>query len=178
MLRTQLIRIEAPGGRYAVWGNHDWGGGAVRIYQEFMESCGFQVLKNEDLLLEEYQIQLMGYDDYLTGDVKPVEDAFSEGMFPLLVAHEPVTAELLAELPKGGLMLAGHTHGGQIGLPWIAQQILPPGSGDFVSGVYSLDEVAPDSFRLYVSSGIGTTRLPLRLLAPPEIVCIDLTKNS
>ena len=177
MLRTQLNSIEAPGGKYAVWGNHDWGGGAVRIYQEFMESCGFQVLKNETLILEKYQIQLLGYDDYLTGDLEQQTDAFSEEMFPLLVAHEPVTAHLLAKLPQGGLMLTGHTHGGQTGLPWIRKQILPPGSGNHVRGLYSLGE-EENAFRLYVSSGIGTTRLPLRLLAPPEIVCIDLKKNS
>lgn len=178
MLRIQLSCIEAPGGKYAVWGNHDWGGGAVRIYQEFMESCGFQVLKNEGLLLEAYQIQLMGYDDYLTGDMEQLLNDFQEDMFPLLVAHEPVTVDLLAELPKGGLMLAGHTHGGQIGVPWIAQRILPPGSGDFVSGLYSLDRAEPEFFRLYVSGGVGTTRLPMRLFAPPEIVCIDLQRDE
>ncbi|WP_270914609.1 hypothetical protein [Allofournierella sp. CML151] len=70
-------------------------------------------------------------------------------------------------------MLSGHTHGGQIGISWIARQILPPGSGGLVRGMYALDESA-ESARVYVSSGIGTTRLPLRLLSPPEIVCIDL----
>lgn len=41
LLREQLSGINAPDGKYTVWGNHDWGGGAARIYQEFMESCGF-----------------------------------------------------------------------------------------------------------------------------------------
>lgn len=173
LLRQQLSNIEAPGGKYAVWGNHDWGGGAARIYQEFMESCGFQVLKNESLHLEEYQLQLLGYDDYLTGDLEGQLPAFSEDVFPLLVAHEPYTAQLLSGIPERALMLSGHTHGGQVGIPWIARRILPPGSGGFVRGLYALDD-AEHSAQIYVSSGIGTTRLPLRLLSPPEIVCIDL----
>lgn len=110
LLREQLSGINAPDGKYAVWGNHDWGGGAARIYQEFMESCGFQVLKNESLLLEKYQIQILGYDDYLTGDLEGQLPYFAEGMFPLLVAHEPYTAELLFDLPEQVLMLSGHTH--------------------------------------------------------------------
>ncbi|WP_291245463.1 metallophosphoesterase [Fournierella sp.] len=173
LLRQQLSNIEAPGGKYAVWGNHDWGGGAARIYQKFMESCGFRVLKNESLLLEEYQLQLLGYDDYLTGELGGQLPAFAEGVFPLLVAHEPYTAQLLSGIPERALMLSGHTHGGQVGIPWIARRILPPGSGGFVRGLYALDD-AEHSAQIYVSSGIGTTRLPLRLLSPPEIVCIDL----
>lgn len=173
LLREQLNSIQAPGGKYAVWGNHDWGGGAARIYQEFLKSCGFQVLKNESLFLENYRIQLLGYDDYLTGDLEGQLPTFAEGVFPLLIAHEPYTAQLLSDLPERALMLSGHTHGGQIGIPWIARQILPPGSGGLVRGMYALDESA-ESARVYVSSGIGTTRLPLRLLSPPEIVCIDL----
>lgn len=173
LLRQQLSNIEATGGKYAVWGNHDWGGGAARIYQKFMESCGFRVLKNESLLLEEYQLQLLGYDDYLTGELEGQLPAFAEGVFPLLVAHEPYTAQLLSGIPERALMLSGHTHGGQVGIPWIARRILPPGSGGFVRGLYALDD-AEHSAQIYVSSGIGTTRLPLRLLSPPEIVCIDL----
>lgn len=173
LLRQQLNSIQAPGGKYAVWGNHDWGGGAARIYQEFMKSCGFQVLKNESLFLENYRIQLLGYDDYLTGDLEGQLPTFAEDAFPLLIAHEPYTAQLLSDLPERALMLSGHTHGGQIGIPWIARQILPPGSGGLVRGMYALDESA-ESARVYVSSGIGTTRLLLRLLSPPEIVCIDL----
>lgn len=173
LLRQQLSNIEAPGGKYAVWGNHDWGGGAARIYQKFMESCGFRVLKNESLLLEEYQLQLLGYDDYLTGELGGQLPAFAEGVFPLLVAHEPYTAQLLSGIPERALMLFGHTHGGQVGIPWIARRILPPGSGGFVRGLYALDDVE-HSAQIYVSSGSGTTRLPLPLLSPPEIVCINL----
>ena len=173
LLRQQLSNIEATGGKYAVWGNHDWGGGAARIYQEFMESCGFRVLKNESLLLEEYRLQLLGYDDYLTGELEGQLPAFAEGVFPLLVAHEPYTTQLLSGIPERALMLSGHTHGGQVGIPWIARRILPPGSGGFVRGLYALDD-AEHSAQIYVSSGIGTTRLPLRLLSPPEIVCINL----
>lgn len=173
LLWEQLNSIQAPGGKYAVWGNHDWGGGAARIYQEFMKSCGFQVLKNESLFLENYRIQLLGYDDYLTGDLEGQLPTFAEDAFPLLIAHEPYTAQLLSDLPERALMLSGHTHGGQIGIPWIARQILPPGSGGLVRGMYALDESAESAW-VYVSSGIGTTRLPLRLLSPPEIICIDL----
>ena len=70
-LRDSLSRIEARAGKFAVWGNHDYGGGAVRIYQEFMTSCGFAVLDDESQLFEEYGIRVFGYDDVLVGWTPP-----------------------------------------------------------------------------------------------------------
>ena len=91
----------------------------------------------------------------------------------LVLAHLPVCRDkLIAKLKKHPgvspqLMLAGHTHGGQVTLFGFAP-VRPTGSGRYTQGWY--DGASP---KLYVSRGIGTTALPVRFMAPPEIVCID-----
>ena len=87
----------------------------------------------------------------------------------LLLAHCPAARDQLPPLagPAVSLMLSGHTHGGQIapaGLPIVT----PPGSGRYVTGWYV--EGGPP---MYVSRGIGTSTLPIRLGASPELVIVD-----
>lgn len=72
-------------------------------------------------------------------------------------------------------MLTGHTHGGQIYLPFLTEQVLPPGSDGYIRGLYAQEETQLLSNGLYVSRGIGTTHLPLWLFNPPEIVELELS---
>ena len=69
-LQEELSKIEAKAGKYAVFGNHDYGGGAVRIYEQFMNNCGFYVLDNETVFLEKFNIEVIGFDDYLLGQTE------------------------------------------------------------------------------------------------------------
>ncbi|MGI5959573.1 MAG: metallophosphoesterase [Massiliimalia sp.] len=175
-IREAFSQIEAPQGKFAVLGNHDRGGGAIRIYEEFLESCGFQVLKNETVELSQLGISITGYDDYLLGYTEPSEYTVSDDSFHLLLSHEPIAIQNI-ETDQDHLMLSGHTHGGQVRLPLITQQILPPGSGNFLKGYYTGEEIAPGSpLQLYVSSGVGMTKYPFRLGNMPEI--IDLTVST
>ena len=73
--------------------------------------------------------------------------------------------------PKPAVILAGHTHGGQIRLPFYTPYT-PVGSGRFVAGWYR-DTVAP----LYVSRGIGTVLVPARLFCPPELPVFTLRRG-
>ena len=66
-LGDKLLEINAAVGKYAIWGNHDHGGGAARIYEDFMTSCGFELLNSESRLFADYGIQIFGFDDYLMG---------------------------------------------------------------------------------------------------------------
>lgn len=177
-LKGQLQNITAKTGKYAVWGNHDYGGGAVRIYDDFMAACGFEVLKNEDRVLDDYGIRLVGYDDYLMGAADPSVYKSEGGLFQLHVSHEPVVSQLI-ENESDNFLLSGHTHGGQVHIPFLTNKLLPKGSGKFVKGFYTEEEIgAPASLQMYTSSGIGMTRFPFRFLNVPEIVEINFTTSG
>src|SRR5437870_2194984 len=89
------------------------------------------------------------------------------------VLHGPGYVDELPQsiAPRPALLLAGHTHGGQIRLPGFTP-VLPVGSGRFVAGWYR-DTLAP----LYVSRGIGTVFVPARLFCPPELPVFSLRSS-
>lgn len=177
-LKEQFSKIEAPYGKYAVFGNHDYGGGAARVYEEFMTDSGFMVLKNDSIYLEDLKLRIIGYDDYLLGKTDPSLYQIKSTDFNLIVTHEPDVVQFI-EASGENLVLAGHSHGGQVSLPFITEKILPPGAKNFVKGWYNPSKVGINNKTLlYVSKGIGMTVIPFRFLNPPEIVVITLTSND
>lgn len=174
-LSKELGKIKAKAGKYAVWGNHDYGGGAVRIYEDFITSCGFTILKNESQILEEYGIKVIGYDDYLMGWTDPSLYDIESELFNIIVSHEPVISQFITNSSEN-FLLSGHTHGGQVTIPFLTAKLLPEGSGQFVKGFYSKEEInTTAALQMYVSNGIGMTRYPFRFLNMPEIVEINLS---
>lgn len=169
----QLSKIQ--GEKFAVRGNHDCGGGAEFIYGDLMEAGGFRLLVNEMLYLEEYDTTLVGYDDNQLGVTDESLFTLSTGTYNLLLLHEPDLAESI-DSDTPGLALAGHSHGGQVNLPILTQKILPPGAKKYSKGLYSSAELGGNN-QLFVSSGIGTTVLPVRFLNVPEVVVLDLDEN-
>lgn len=177
-LKEELKKVEAKIGKYAVWGNHDYGGGAVRIYEEFMTSCGFQILDNESVVLENYGIRLIGYDDYLMGWTDPSLYQIESELFNVIIAHEPIVSRFI-ESESENFMLSGHTHGGQVNIPFVTAKLLPEGSEQFRKGFYTKEEIDTDvSLKMYTSSGIGMTRYPFRFLNIPEIIKINLENSG
>lgn len=175
-LKKQLSKIEAKAGKYAVWGNHDYGGGAVRIYEDLMISGGFELLDDESHTLEEYGIKIIGYDDTLMGWTDPSLYQVKSDLFNVIVAHEPVVSQYI-ESKSDNFLLSGHTHGGQITIPFLTVKLLPSDSGGFVKGYYSKQELGTAaSLQMYTSSGIGMTRYPFRFLNIPEIVEFNFQK--
>jgi predicted MPP superfamily phosphohydrolase len=88
------------------------------------------------------------------------------------MAHEPDYADTVMAHPRGhlvDLMLSGHSHGGQIRLPFLGPLILPPLGEKYPEGHYRFNRM-----QLYVNRGIGTVGLPFRLNCPPEITVITL----
>lgn len=168
MISSKLAEMNAPLGKYAVWGNHDYGGGASRIYEEMLTAGGFSLLINQDVCFPEQGLQIYGLDDVLLGDPS-YEFQSDPKNFRMIIGHEPAAID---HLPVGyaDLMLAGHSHGGQIFLPILTDYILPVGSGSYRKGLYRAD----NGTSLIVSSGIGMTILPARFANPPEICIIDL----
>lgn len=173
-LKEELKNIEAKTGKYAVWGNHDYGGGAVRIYEDFMSSCGFALLDDESVVLEDYGIKLIGYDDYLMGWTDPSLYKIKSEFYNVIIAHEPVVSQFI-ESKSENFLLTGHTHGGQVNIPFLTSELLPEGSAQFIKGLYTQQEIGTTvSLTMYTSSGIGMTRYPFRFQNIPEIVKINL----
>ena len=99
-----------------------------------------------------------------TSGIRPL--ARAERKPKLLLCHYPAVG-LAAVAKPYDLVLCGHSHGGQVRLPWMKPLYLPDGVGPYVRGLYD----TPVG-RMFVTTGIGTTGLPVRLLCPPEIVVI------
>ena len=168
--------------RYAVLGNHDVNSGAAEIISA-LKSSDVQVLRNSYLPLERGsgRIWLAGIDDPLEG--KPDIDATVPAQIRnvrnepvVLMCHAPDYATHIQSHSAGqaiGLMLSGHTHGGQIRLPFIGALVLPPMGQKFVEGWFQFDKM-----KLYVNRGIGTIGVPFRLDCPPEITVFTLRATA
>lgn len=163
-----LGTINASIGKYAVYGNHDYGGGAKNIYKKIMENSGFELLINKSVKLNEYNLNIVGLDDSIFGDVKgdDVEILVDKDYYNIVLSHEPDVIDYYLEFCID-LMMSGHSHGGQVNLPFVRKYILPFLGQKYVRGFYSFDNFRES--KLYVNVGLGTTKLPLRFMAVPEI---------
>jgi hypothetical protein len=170
-----LSQMEAPYGKFAVYGNHDYGGGAESKYPTVLSDGGFQLLTNETARLPDLGLTIIGIDDVLIGYGDPeVAAAAQDDSFNIILTHAPDIADRVISYPAD-LILAGHTHGRQVDLRFFDDLVLPPYGKKYISGLYSLPgERAP---QLYVTSGLGTTKLPLRFLSVPEVTLITLSSS-
>lgn len=164
--------------RYAILGNHDVMLSAKHVTQALVAS-GITVLNNDYLPLERSgdRIWLAGLDDPVCGRPDPnaaiPSDLRNAKNQPVIVmCHAPDYADDLLAHPAGksiGLVLSGHTHGGQVRLPFVGALQLPPGGRKYVEGWFRLGNM-----QLYVNRGIGTIGVPFRFDCPPEITSITL----
>ena len=160
--------------RLAILGNWEISSGVpVARLRAHHERHGFDLLVNRSVsvALGDRSVRVTGFDDFRQGRPDPVA-AFA-GEEPcdhhLVLAHCPVHRDKLA-LPAehpADLVLSGHTHGGQVAPGGVAL-LPPPGSGRYVAGWYR-DGGPP----LFVSRGIGTSTVPIRIGSVPELACID-----
>ncbi len=178
-LIAELSKIESRLGKYAIWGNRDYGGGAVRQYEDIMEKSGIYLLRNEAVSITvagEEHLFLAGLDDALLGapDITEIMEKFTDHryLYSILMTHEPDTADLYSKLGFD-LIVAGHSHGGQVNIP-LLPQIKTTLAEKYVDGFYSLN----DQTSLYVNSGIGTSRFPMRLGVIPEITVFSLERET
>ncbi|SEQ99941.1 metallophosphoesterase [Piscibacillus halophilus] len=163
-----LSKIEAPYGKYWIYGNHDHGGYGTEHIRDVMSQGGFQLLQNETVQINNEQdyFNLSGLDDILLGRPEPsklIPHADRE-RFNILLCHEPDFAAQMSDYPFD-LQLSGHSHGGQIQLPFFGYIVTPHLGTEYVEGYHELGE---RPLQLYVSRGLGTTRLPFRFLCRPE----------
>lgn len=176
VISRKLSKIEAPLGKFAVFGNHDYGGGAENKYQAIMEAGGFKVLKNEYFGINDLDIGLIGIDDVVIGYGEPSVASWGRpDYFNIVLAHEPDLMDEILDY-NVDMMISGHTHGRQINLMYFDEYVLPPYGRKYIHGLYEMENER--NSRLYVNSGIGMTKMPFRFLSPPELTCITLTGET
>lgn len=180
-----LGRIRAPLGKYAVYGNHDFGySRTMRSAGSFLSRAGFTVLVNASVRVtreDGARIVVAGLDDAVVGkpNARSTFDGREDDSFHLLLAHEPDVADGLTRYPVD-LQLSGHSHGGQISLPIFGPIVRTSLGRKYVKGLYRIDERrrAERPYVLYVNCGIGTTWFPARLGNVPEIAVFTLRSGE
>ena len=176
---AELQKIEAKYDKIAIWGNRDYGGGAVRQYENIMEQAGFTLLKNENwyVTIENKNILFTGLDDSMLGNVyMPDDTKIYDSQFDILLSHEPDIIDEHKEYAYD-LTLSGHSHGGQVNipfLPFINDMAISATSlsTKYDGGMYDLNE--KENTKLYVNTGIGTTHISARFGVVPEIAVFNL----
>lgn len=168
-----LTKIQANYGKVAVIGNHEYALSDQYNYQDLMKAAGFEVLVNDWLDISERKVRLLGLDDVYRGnpDLTLTDLALEDG-YNILLTHEPDIVDEL-NIDAVQLVLAGHTHGGQISLPYLTQKILPANGKKYLKGLFAIG--SQGQTELFVTKGTGMTKLPFRFMNVPEIVSIELS---
>jgi predicted MPP superfamily phosphohydrolase len=161
-----LGRLAAPAGVYAVLGNHDWWLDAARV-RAALEDVSIPVLEDRAVPIARgsCRLWLAGVSDYWEGrhDVVAALREVPEGATAIAFTHNP---DVFPDIPaRVALTIAGHTHGGQVYLPGIGRPIVPSVYGER----YAIGHVEESGRHLFVSSGVGTSIVPVRFLVPPEV---------
>ena len=161
---------------FAVLGNHDYWTNAEAV-REMLKASGILNLTNAVFTLSRgsEHLHLCGVDDVWEGNVR-LEDVLNQlpdDGAAILLAHEPDFADQSAVTGRFDLQVSGHSHGGQVVLPFLGPPILPYLGQKYPSGLYEVLEMYQ-----YTNRGVGTGRLPVRLNCPPEITLFILEANS
>lgn len=175
-----LINILSPLSRtipcFAILGNHDYWTNAKAV-REMLKASGIRNLTNTVFTISRgnEHLHLCGVDDVWEGEVR-LEDVLSQlpdDGAAILLAHEPDFADQSAVTGRFDLQVSGHSHGGQVVLPFVGPPILPYLGQKYPSGIYEIRGMYQ-----YTNRGVGTGRLPVRLNCPPEITIFNLEANS
>ncbi|MBW2475775.1 MAG: metallophosphoesterase [Deltaproteobacteria bacterium] len=167
-------QLKAQYGIYAVQGNWEyWSRLEGENLRRHFARAGVQLLINErvDVRIGAHHLSILGLD-YPSGSdhLKTLMQLSVPDRFNLLLSHVPAFSHQYLEAHIG-LVLCGHTHGGQVRLPWVPPFYLPRYAGRFVSGLY---HVSAHHTPLYVNRGVGTSVLPIRFLCRPELTLFTL----
>jgi predicted MPP superfamily phosphohydrolase len=147
---------------YGVPGNHDyWSQSDFSVISNAFETTGGAWLVAETAIVDD--VELVGIKEQ---DVTKFGERQAERR--IMLTHYPATVDKLKNADFD-LVLAGHSHGGQVRLPFVGPLILPGGVGDYDRGFYDTP-AGP----LYVNTGIGTYGPPVRFLCRPEITVFEI----
>jgi predicted MPP superfamily phosphohydrolase len=169
-LAEELAHLEAPDGVFAVPGNHDHSRGHCGAIMDLLETVGVKPLVNTSTRVRGV-LPLAGLDDLRGG--RPLLRATLREIAPeiahVVLSHNPRL--LLSVANRNCLMLAGHTHAGQVHLPLVPIRLKP---SDVASTPYLGGWYRNGKARLYVNNGLGSVHFPMRFRCPPEISVFTL----
>ena len=160
---------------YFVTGNHEWRGGLAEDLMMGLSKRGVKILDNtnEFVKIRNLSLNLCGVADWTSGqlDLNQALKGAESDTYTVMLAHDPwITNDYKDFVPD--LTLSGHTHGGQVRLPWVGA-IVAPGQKLFPEldkGFYNLTN---NKF-LYIDSGVGTSAFPIRFLDRSQITLITI----
>jgi predicted MPP superfamily phosphohydrolase len=176
-----LAKLQARHGVFAILGNHDHHAGSDRVAAALRRLTPFTVLRDEQTVLDINggRLHIVGLDDRGRDWARGVPHVpYLDAALATIPAEEPILLlchrpDVFPQAAVGGvtLTLSGHTHGGQLAVPWFRGRIrnLAEFITAFDRGLYERD----GSF-LYVNSGLGVTAQRVRLNAPREITLIEV----
>jgi len=149
---------------YGVPGNHDHTSStSFQSHQAAFAATGGAWLMNRSILTPDKSTENVGLDSFLPLPLPPLRTGRR-----VVVAHYPIVADALSG-GQSTLVLAGHSHGGQVRLPFIGPLYLPEGVGPYDHGLFTTR-----SGPLYVSAGLGTSMVHVRFDCRPEITVIEI----
>jgi predicted MPP superfamily phosphohydrolase len=171
-LIVPLSQLKATDGTVVVFGNHDYWSGSW-LARRMVREAGLLDVNNDVLSLERSGavLNIAGIDDYWEGRTRfdlVMKRLPSTGP-AILLAHEPDFADVSAATERFALQISGHSHGGQIVLPYWGAPVLPYMGEKYASGRYQVGKMVQ-----YTNRGIGTSRLQLRINCRPEITTFIL----
>lgn len=168
-----LAGLRAPEGVVAVLGNHDHYQNTAPIMRDGLQRAGITDLTNRGITLHRagQTFHIAGTGDYWR-EKQHLHLALAKSRTPksvLLLQHNPDYVEKITD-DRVGLVLSGHTHGGQCVLPFIGAPILPSRYGQKYASGLCQGPVA----QVFVTTGIGAAFPPVRFCCPPEIALLTL----
>lgn len=161
---------------FAVLGNHDYWVDAEAV-RKMLSLSGVIELTNTVFTLTRGNdnLHLCGVDDVWDGDVR-LEDVVAQlkdDNAAILLAHEPDYADISAVTGKFDLQVSGHTHGGQVVIPFLGPPILPYLGQKYHTGLYKVRNMFQ-----YTNRGVGMNRLAVRFNCRPEITIFVLDQDA
>ncbi|MEL6438642.1 MAG: metallophosphoesterase [Cyanobacteria bacterium J06621_8] len=176
-LALKLSQLQSKSGNLAVLGNHDHWRKKLEMLKQTLKEGNISLLENQVYSVERgnQQLAFAGIDDPYWGqpDLAQAIAQIPDNATAILLVHEPDYIEQSAKTERFALQLSGHSHGGQIKIPWIDPFFLPRGGRKYFAG---LDRV--ENTWTYTNRGLGMTGIPLRFASRPEITVFTLYPTS
>lgn len=183
-IAENLKGLQSKYGVYVILGNHDGWYNIRQVRNEF-EKVGYYVLENEAVSIDKNgeKLRIIGLPDSLStpttvNNIKNAKEGLArlgreEGKV-IVLTHNPDdivnnTGENLPS-PETVLFLAGHTHGGQVWLPYFGSMVVPSSYGQ----KYAAGFIRENDADMFVTTGVGTSIIPIRFMVPPEIAVLTL----
>lgn len=167
LLVKHLAEIDSTLGKYAVVGDHDF---YNENYENIMYDSSFKVLKNNyDIVYykENTPILIYGIDNISYGDPRVDildKDSINNIKYKIVLLHEPDYVDQFVNDHDVSLVLAGHSHGGQVNIPGLKSLFLPDGAKNYYEDYYKINNTD-----IYISNGVGSSVYDFRLFSAPSI---------